>query len=547
MTDFSQYKVRVKFSFPIIVISTLFLVVAVISWVALSSLTSEARNISTRYMNSVSLALNADRDLYQAYTALQDMIVTASQGSLDISAQIDDFEENAKQALDRMNQAKPVIENDPAVSRQISSFKADFDTWYAHSKQLVAFVQANDIGQAVALRDTEVAGSFDQLRSHYDTLGEAVKNKADALTSNMSSDATLYQTILVFAAVITALTCVVSIVYGPRLITDRLDKLILVMRDISQGDGDLRSRLDEKGKDELSDIARAFNLFMQNLQQLIQLVQEDSTSLNDAAAKLKQSSSTVTNVFHQQNENLNQIATAVNQLSHAVNDNAGNSQQASENMKVASEVSTSSKLVVSDSVKNVTNLSDSITNAKGVISSLAKESQNIIAVLDVIRGIAEQTNLLALNAAIEAARAGEQGRGFAVVADEVRTLASRTQQSTENINEMLGRLEHSVNDAVNAIERGSNEVESVVAVSSQLVSAFDQVSQAVDQANEIIYQIATASDEQRQVVGEINANVSSLHSLGQQNLSTVESSGNISDSVNDTVQRLNQKIGRFKT
>ena len=214
---------------------------------------------------------------------------------------------------------------------------------------------------------------------------------------------------------------------------------------------------------------------------------------------------------------------------------------------MASEVSTSSKLVVSDSVKNVTNLSDSITNAKGVISSLAKESQNIIAVLDVIRGIAEQTNLLALNAAIEAARAGEQGRGFAVVADEVRTLASRTQQSTENINEMLGRLEHSVNDAVNAIERGSNEVESVVAVSSQLVSAFDQVSQAVDQANEIIYQIATASDEQRQVVGEINANVSSLHSLGQQNLSTVESSGKISDSVNDTVQRLNQKIGRFKT
>lgn len=547
MADFSQYKVRVKFSIPIVVISALFLMVAIISGVALSSLTSEARNISTRYMNSVSLTLNADRDLYQAYTALQDMIVSASQGSLNIASQIDDFEENAKQALDRMNQAKPVIEDDAAISRQIASFKTDFDAWYADAKQLVSLVQANEISQAVAFRDAEVANSFDTLRGHYDVLGEAVKNKADGLTSSMSSDATFYQTILIIATLVTALTCVLSVIYGPRLITDRLDKLILVMRDISQGDGDLRNRLDEKGKDELSDIARAFNLFMQNLQQLIQLVQEDSTSLNDAAARLKQSSSTVTSVFHQQNENLNQIATAVNQLSHAVNDNAGNSQQASENMKVASKVSTSSKLVVSDSVKNVTNLSDSITNAKGVISSLAKESQNIIAVLDVIRGIAEQTNLLALNAAIEAARAGELGRGFAVVADEVRTLASRTQQSTENINEMLGRLEHSVNNAVNAIERGSNEVESVVSVSSQLVSAFDQVSQAVDQANEIIYQIATASDEQRQVVGEINANVSSLHSLGQQNLSTVESSGKISDSVNDTVQRLNQKIGRFKT
>ncbi|MFS1702691.1 methyl-accepting chemotaxis protein [Alteromonas sp. AMM-1] len=547
MTDFSQYKVRVKFSFPLVVISALFLTVATISGIALSNLSSEARDISTRYMNSVSLTLNADRDLYQAYTALQDMIVTASQGSLSISSQISDFEENAKQALDRMNQAKPVIEDDPAVSRQIASFKSDFDAWYASSKRLVGLVQANKVSEAVALRDAEVASSFSQLRSHYDVLGEAVKNKADALTASMSDDAAFYQTILAVATVFTLFICVGSMVYGPRLITDRLDNLIVVMRDISQGDGDLRSRLDAKGKDELAEIARAFNLFMQNLQQLIQLVQEDSTSLNQAASKLKQSSTTVSDVFHQQNENLNQIATAVNQLSHAVNDNAGNSQQASENMKVASEVSLTSKRVVSDSVKNVQNLSDSISNAKGVISSLAKESQNIIAVLDVIRGIAEQTNLLALNAAIEAARAGEQGRGFAVVADEVRTLASRTQQSTQNINEMLGRLEHSVNDAVNAIERGSNEVESVVTVSSQLVSAFDQVSQAVNQANEIIYQIATASDEQRQVVGEINANVSSLHALGQQNLKTVESSGKISDSVNDTVQRLNQKIGRFKT
>ncbi|TPV57357.1 methyl-accepting chemotaxis protein [Aestuariibacter sp. GS-14] len=547
MTDFSQYKVRVKFSFPLVVISALFLTVAIISGIALSNLSSEARDISTRYMNSVSLTLNADRDLYQAYTALQDMIVTASQGALSISSQISDFEENAKQALDRMNQAKPVIEDDPAVSRQIASFKSDFDAWYTSSKRLVGLVQANKVSEAVALRDAEVASSFSQLRSHYDVLGEAVKNKADALTASMSDDAAFYQTILAVATVFTLFICVGSMVYGPRLITDRLDNLIVVMRDISQGDGDLRSRLDAKGKDELAEIARAFNLFMQNLQQLIQLVQEDSTSLNQAASKLKQSSTTVSDVFHQQNENLNQIATAVNQLSHAVNDNAGNSQQASENMKVASEVSLNSKRVVSDSVKNVQNLSDSISNAKGVISSLAKESQNIIAVLDVIRGIAEQTNLLALNAAIEAARAGEQGRGFAVVADEVRTLASRTQQSTQNINEMLGRLEHSVNDAVNAIERGSNEVESVVTVSSQLVSAFDQVSQAVNQANEIIYQIATASDEQRQVVGEINANVSSLHALGQQNLKTVESSGKISDSVNDTVQRLNQKIGRFKT
>ena len=250
---------------------------------------------------------------------------------------------------------------------------------------------------------------------------------------------------------------------------------------------------------------------------------------------------------HQQNDNLDQIATAVNELSHVVADTASNSQGAMEKVKVASEISTSSRQVVSDSVKNVSNLSDSISNANDVISSLAKESQNIIAVLDVIRGIAEQTNLLALNAAIEAARAGEQGRGFAVVADEVRTLASRTQQSTENINEMLGRLEHSVNDAVNAIERGASEVDSVVAVSEQLARAFDQVNDAVNDANETIYQIAAATEEQSQVVTDINTNVTNLNTLGQQNLKSIESTGDIAGSVNGTVQQLGQKVSRFKT
>ncbi|MCP4865721.1 MAG: methyl-accepting chemotaxis protein [Pseudomonadota bacterium] len=547
MIDFSQFSIRSKFAFPLVVVTALLCVVAVISVFSLSKLSDDSEQIAKRYLNAVSLTLNADRDLYQAQTALQDAIIRAGMRGQAIDAEISDFRDNAQQALDRMNQARNMVQEEAANVGSSTQFKSDYDNWLRDANEVVSLVSAGDIEAANALRSASLINNFEQVRSHYDTFGEAMKNAADELAADMQSSSQSNQLLLLIVLVIVLIVSALSIMYGPRLVTDRLNTLIDVMRDISQGDGDLRSRLNSSGKDELATLAKTFNRFMENLQELIVMIQQDTENLKSAAANLNDASNTVKSASHKQNENLDQIATAVNELSHVVADTASNSQGAMEKVKVASEISTSSRQVVNDSVKNVSNLSDSISNANDVISSLAKESQNIIAVLDVIRGIAEQTNLLALNAAIEAARAGEQGRGFAVVADEVRTLASRTQQSTENINEMLGRLEHSVNDAVNAIERGASEVDSVVAVSEQLARAFDQVNDAVNDANETIYQIAAATEEQSQVVTDINTNVTNLNTLGQQNLKSIESTGDIAGSVNGTVQQLGQKVSRFKT
>ena len=514
---------------------------------SLRNLSDDSEQIAKRYLNAVSLALNADRDLYQAQTALQDAIILAGMRGQAIEAEVADFNDNAQQALDRMVQARNIVQGEVENIGNGNQFRSDYDTWLKSANEVISLVAAGEIEQANALRSASLVDDFQQVRSHYDALGEAVKNAADALATDMQSSSQSNQFLLLLALVLVLIVSALSIMFGPRLVTDRLNTLIDVMRDISQGDGDLRSRLNSSGKDELATLAKTFNRFMENLQDLIVVIQQDTENLKSAASDLNDASSTVKLASHKQNENLDQIATAVNELSHVVADTANNSQGAMEKVKVASEISTSSRQVVNDSVKNVSNLSASISNANDVISSLAKESQNIIAVLDVIRGIAEQTNLLALNAAIEAARAGEQGRGFAVVADEVRTLASRTQQSTENINEMLGRLEHSVNDAVSAIERGASEVDSVVAVSEQLARAFDQVNEAVNDANETIYQIAAATEEQSQVVTDINTNVTNLNTLGQQNLKSIENTGEIAGSVNGTVQQLGQKVSRFKT
>ena len=546
MIDFSEFSVRNKFALPLVIISALFSIVAVLSILALSNIAGNAELITQRYLNAVGLTLNADRDLYQSHTALQDVIILHGSNQ-SIESAVADFEENAQQALDRMKQARALVEGELAAMGSASEFQRDYDTWLSGAKQVVTLVRDGQLEAAKAQRADRVTTEFEKLRGHYDKLGEAINNAANALDEDMQAESQSGQFTLVIVIVLVLAVCALAIIYAPRLITDRLNTLIDVMRDISQGDGDLRSRLDSNGKDELATLASTFNQFMSNLQELIIVIQQDAEDLKGSAANLNEASVTVKSSSHKQNENLEQIATAVNELTHVVADTASNSQGAMEKVKEASEISSHSKVIVNDSVRNVTNLSTSINNASEVISSLAKESQNIIAVLDVIRGIAEQTNLLALNAAIEAARAGEQGRGFAVVADEVRTLASRTQQSTENINEMLGRLEQSVNNAVSAIEQGANEVESVVTISEQLAAAFEQVNDAVNQANETIYQIAAATEEQNQVVADINTNVSNLNSLGHQNQQTIENTDTIANNVNSTVVQLDQKISRFKT
>ncbi|NVK54230.1 MAG: methyl-accepting chemotaxis protein [Alteromonadaceae bacterium] len=546
MIDFSQFSIRNKFALPLVLITALFAVVALLSIFILNSMASNAELITQRYLNAVGLTLNADRDLYQAHTALQDVIILSNTND-NFDSAVTDFEDNAQQALDRMNQARALVDGELAGVGSSSEFKRDYEQWLSGAKLVVSMIRNGQTSEAMALRANRVSTEFETLRGHYDKLGELINNAANALDADMQDESQSGQFTLVIVVVLVLVVCALSIIYAPRLITDRLNTLIAVMRDISQGDGDLRSRLDSKGKDELATLASTFNQFMSNLQELIIVIQQDTENLKGSAANLNDASVTVKSSSHKQNENLEQIATAVNELTHVVADTATNSQGAMEKVKVASEISSSSKVIVNDSVRNVSNLSTSISNASDVISSLAKESQNIIAVLDVIRGIAEQTNLLALNAAIEAARAGEQGRGFAVVADEVRTLASRTQQSTENINEMLGRLEQSVSNAVSAIEQGASEVESVVSISEQLATAFEQVNEAVNQANETIYQIAAATEEQSQVVADINTNVSNLNALGHQNQQTIEDTDGIANDVNSTVLQLGQKISRFKT
>ncbi|RVT45999.1 methyl-accepting chemotaxis protein [Rheinheimera sediminis] len=544
--NLNEFTIRTKFSAPLIAITLFTILISVLSMNNGKRLSADAHLISTTFMTAINVGLNADRDLYQALTASQNYVTKKIVGLTDTAKERQSFDENAKQALDRMNQVLELLKEYPEAQQGKVEFQRDYNSWLAEAKIVFAMADEGKATEAANYSNTTVMPLFEKLRTHYDVSGETVKNKADQVSAEAKEAGDQQRLILIIVIILVIIASTVSIMFGPKMVTKRVMELDTMIATISAGEGDLTGQLDSSGRDELSKLAGTFNGLMRKLQQLIKMVQSDASSLNQAVIQLNQSAEKGQKVSKEQNYNLDQIATAVNQLSHAVHEVAGNSQSALSETREAKDKTSQSGKVIEESVHSITKLSTAVTHASTVISKLAEESKNITQVLDVIRSIAEQTNLLALNAAIEAARAGEQGRGFAVVADEVRTLASRTQKSTEDIQRMIAGLEHGVNEAVTAIQTGTNNVDTVVAMSQRIQDSLQIVESSVNQANDMIYQIATATEEQSKVVDEINRNVTMLNSLSQESVQIVSITTQVSQDIARMAVGLNNNVGRFK-
>ncbi|WP_051275443.1 methyl-accepting chemotaxis protein [Aestuariibacter salexigens] len=545
MLNIENLSIRQKFAIPLSFIALLVLIVSVLSVVNSNYLSSNTKLLSFTYTESVSLVLNADRDLYQAHTAIQDFLLAHALSLGNPRQHLASYEENVQQAEDRMNQARALLEKTSGSPLDVRKFNQDLQSWKGIVDTTIELADGGDVQQAVSRYNSQGASTFENLRGHYDRVGESVKNQSDDLTQNSldSSDTQLWY--LTLAILLALSACVGSIVLSPRLVTRRLRRLTNMLKELSDGDGDLRSRLSISGDDEITEVAKAFNALLDKLQQMISVIKKDTATLADAVSALNQSAQLSEKVSTQQSNNLDQIATAVNQLSHALQEVANNSQDAQRETEAANLASASSKSAVERSASSITGMSDTISRASGVIQKLATESKNITSLLNVIRDIAEQTNLLALNAAIEAARAGEQGRGFAVVADEVRTLASRTQQATEDINKMVSNLENGVSQAVEAINSGASQMDEVIAISTEVANALQEVSSSIHSANDRIFQIASATEQQSTVVNNVDENISSLNGLSQEAVKAVKDAGQASKHINDVSVNIKQNVDRF--
>ena len=544
--NINDLSIRYKFAIPLLAITFMLVLISGLSLWSNSNLTQNTERLSGTFINSIEAALNADRDLYQALTASQNYLMKKNHGQIDTADDLQDFNDNAKQALDRMNKTRSLLKDYPQIEQSITSFESDYKRWLTSAKSVFTLADQGQLKEASNKLSNEVMADFERLRENYDVMGSKAKEVADLITEEAKQASSNQQIILNLLILISLIVCVTSVVIGPRLVTTRVSELNNVIKTISEGEGDLRSRLDAKGKDELATLAGTFNGMMSKLQALIVDVKDDAVSLNQTVKDLDSSAKQNQSISQEQSINLHQISDALNQMGQAIHEIARSSQTAQTETEAVKQNTIASTKVVDESVATITQLSKAISHAKEVIAKLATESNQIVKVLDVIRSIADQTNLLALNAAIEAARAGEQGRGFAVVADEVRTLASRTQKSTEDIQKMIAGLEKGVEEAVTAITSGASQVEGVVDMSQKLHDALEIVTVSVTTTTGIIFQIATATEEQSEVVDDINRTIGLLNGLSEKSNDVVKQTNSVASNISKLAHGLNNNVGRFK-
>ncbi|MCH4898775.1 MULTISPECIES: methyl-accepting chemotaxis protein [Pseudomonas] len=325
-----------------------------------------------------------------------------------------------------------------------------------------------------------------------------------------------------------------------------LKQMVTMLDDIAQGEGDLTRRLTSDRNDELGSIAKGFNTFLAKLQGMITQVVSSVQSVSDSSEHTADIAIRTNIGIQKQMAEIDQVATAVQEMTATAQDVARNATQAAQAASHADQAASQGMQIVRDTSNSIGVLAVEIGKAVDVVQTLAKDSENINAILIAIRGIAEQTNLLALNAAIEAARAGEQGRGFAVVADEVRNLAQKTQKATEEIQSMIQQLQQGTRDVVRVMEDSQNRTDESVQHAAKAAEALETITQAVSVINDMNTQIASAAEEQSAVADDINRNVINIGQVANEVAGGADESSSASADLTKLAEQQRRLINQFK-
>jgi len=539
---FADLGFRWKIALPILLLAILLVAMGALGVRGITQVAESSTTLTNRHLPAVSLLLNADRDLYQAFVAERSLLdESAHQYADQLRAA---HAENLQQAYDRVHKFAAMQPGNEALAL-VAEFDRGYERWKATSLRVLEMSSSDPEGASrLSFADSEA--QFEEARTAIDKLGELEDGAANAVGSDAIArgDALVWQQGLLIA--IGLLVCLVLIVGFPLLVTRPLHSLLHRIEQIADGDGDLRVRLDVLSRDELGKLSHAFNRFLDKLQPLIKEVGRVTGEVADSAQSLAGMAAANDRLISSEHVAVDQVSTAATEMSAAVHEVARNAQNAADAARQAEAQSREGAEVVGATIHSIRQLAQEMESASTTIQTLEQETANIGAVLAVIKGIAEQTNLLALNAAIEAARAGEQGRGFAVVADEVRALAARTQESTKDIQQMIERLQIGVQNAVKATHSGSARARQSVEQAAGVDQALSVTGDSVQRINDMAAQIATACEEQSSVTEEIARNISDIRDLSNEAAQTSEQSTRASQHLSELSHGLAQLVGRFR-
>lgn len=521
------------------VISLLLMCMGGLSAWKMSVIGAQAKRLEVDWLPSIQASALIKSTAYNVRLALTNFIVQGANDNGESRAKVIELENK----LDEVTRNYDPNVSSPAEREKYEKVQALVKNY--HDKVEVLLAQADKQSQAdsFAYIRTVTAPLAVDLMDGIDTL--AGVNTAGAATSGVAARAAFESgQIWMIAIIIIGLALTMSIaIFFTRSIVLPMQALLNVNQKIAEGD--LRGNVEVSGADELTALQQSAATMLSNLKSTINHISESSSLLASAAEEMSAITEESKSGIQRQNVETEQAATAVNEMTVAVEDVARNAVSASKSTQQSGTAAQTGLDRVSQTISSIENLAGAVGQTSNDLEQLAQQTQGIRKVLDVIRAIAEQTNLLALNAAIEAARAGEQGRGFAVVADEVRALAHRTQESTQEIEQMMSGILVGSDKSVLSMQQSSAEAIRTLEIARQAGQAIRDISAAVADINERNLLIATASEQQAHVARSVDQNLMSIKDLSIQSTSAADQTSIASNELSKLAIGLSKVVSRF--
>ncbi|MCL1068764.1 methyl-accepting chemotaxis protein [Shewanella olleyana] len=449
-----------------------------------------------------------------------------------------------KEINNNLNSVKYLM---PSENSDASKMQRDLTIYHDNAKLLVAEFLKDDVDfNNIKRQAADNAKRYEQLIDVFDKKqADYSKSFEDSIQTTLESSDSASNLMLTIGVIVAVFLIVVGYLVNRSIIVT-IQNVTDSLRNISEGEGDLRSRIDYQGKDEIATLVHWFNQFVSKLQASIADTKQTTESLSSVSQTLLESCKNSEVTVQHQNESVEQISHAMREMFVSVAHIAEYAANAASEADNANQDAKQGQEVVTQAITTINKLAEEVRTTAVVVNQLEAFTSNVNDILDTIRGIADQTNLLALNAAIEAARAGEQGRGFAVVADEVRTLASRTQASTQEIQQVLQELRSTSTQAVEAMQRGIETAEEGVKTTSLAGDALNNITSKVSAITVVNDQIAAATEEQHNTSELIQQYIADIETNAAKVKMTTDEMGGISYDIEGVSQQLQNITGQFK-